>query len=91
MKLKKFIKPLSANLNVVLVDVDQPVNSRNEYFPMIDRGIIDLGTARELRGIVKGYNFAKRNNYIVAHAELVEKNDETNTASYLAVYCRIQK
>ena len=91
MKLKKFIKPLSANLNVVLVDVDMPVNSRNENFPMIDRGIIDLGTARELRGIVKGYNFAKRNNYIVIHAELVEKNDDTNTTSYLAVYCRIQK
>ena len=91
MKLKKFIKPLSANLNVVLVDVDQPVNTLNKSFPMIDRGIIDLGTARELRGIVKGYNFAKRNNYIVIHADLVEKNNETNVSSYLVVYCRIQK
>lgn len=58
---------------------------------MIDRGIIDLGTAKELRGIVKGYNFAKRNNYIVIHADLVEKNNETNTTSYLVVYCRNQK
>lgn len=92
MKLKNFLKPLSADLELVIVNIDNPENSYNKKFPMIHRGILTFGTARELRGEVSSWQFI--DSYKVVHVEETEwgsQESELPSKKYLAVYCRVQK
>lgn len=90
MKLKNFLKPLSANLDLVIVDVDAPKTSFNKHFPMIHRGVRDLGTARELRGTTSSWH--NINSCKVVQVDETEwVSEEIPSKKYLAVYYRVQK
>ena len=91
MKLKNFLKVLSAGLNVVIVNIDDDAkNSYNKYFPTIHRHIDSFGFARSVRGEVSSWQLI--DSYKVVHVEEVEwVKSECPSVKYLAVYYKIQK
>ena len=93
MKLKKFLKPFSRGLNLVIVNIDNPKNnSYNKYFPTIHRHIDSFGFAQSVRGEVSSWQFIDSCEVVhVEEVEWVKQDSELSPTKYLAVYYRIQK
>ena len=91
MKLKKMLKTFLSDTNIVLADIDNPVNVNgySKYFPNVFRGIRTLGTARELRGDVNSWELI--DNYEVVLAGITDYVGEQVKEKYIILYFRVEK
>lgn len=92
MKLKKMLKTFLANTNIVLANIDEPVdgNSYTSFFPTVFRGIRTVGTALELREEVNSWN--NIDNYEVILAGITDRIGEGGRKDkFIVLYYRIEK